>query len=83
MRRSREPLASPLLHWNLRGYYADLDAMFNPYYSSANPYWEPYGDDYQPAISSALLGGYTKWQAWIPWEKWLRNPLAMSNVRLV
>ncbi|MCK4323709.1 MAG: hypothetical protein KAW89_04210, partial [Armatimonadetes bacterium] len=29
--------------WALRGYYADLDAMFNPYYSTANPYWEPYG----------------------------------------
>jgi hypothetical protein len=67
----------------LRGYYADLDAMYNPYYSTANPYWEPYGDDYQPAISSALLGGATRWQVWIPWEKWLRNPLAMPNVEVI
>ncbi len=67
----------------LRGYYADVDAMYNPYYSTVNPYWEPYGDDYQPALSSALLNGRTKWQAWIPWEKWLRNPLAMPNVEVI
>ena len=69
--------------WGLRGYYSNLDAMYHPYFSSVNPYWEPYGDDYQPAISSALINGYTRWQPWIPWERWLRNPLAMSNVEVI
>jgi len=69
--------------WGLRGYYSDLDAMYHPYFSSVNPYWEPYGDDYQPALSSALIGGSTRWQPWIPWERWLRNPLAMSNVEVI
>jgi len=69
--------------WGLRGYYADLDPFYNPYYSTANPYWEPYGDDYQPAISSALLGGSTRTQVWIPWERWLRNPLVMPNAEVI
>ncbi|GAG52567.1 unnamed protein product, partial [marine sediment metagenome] len=69
--------------WGLRGYYADLDPFYNPYFSTANPYWEPYGDDYQPAIGAALLGGATRWQVWIPWERWLRNPLAMPNMEVI
>jgi len=56
-------------NWALRGYFSDLDAEFDPYYSTANPYWEPYGSD------SALL--------WIPWERWLRNPLAMANLEVI
>ncbi|MCK4324206.1 MAG: hypothetical protein KAW89_06715, partial [Armatimonadetes bacterium] len=70
-------------NWALRGYWADLDPCYNPYFSSVNPYWEPYGDDYQPAISTALINDYTRWQAWIPWERWLRNPLAMPNVEVI
>ena len=70
-------------NWGLRGYYSDLDPGFDPYFSSVHPYWEPYGDDYQPAISTALIGGNTKWQPWIPWEKWLRNSLAMPNVEVM
>jgi len=70
-------------NWGLRGYYSDLDPGFDPYFSSVHPYWESYGDDYQPAISTALIGGSTKWQPWIPWEKWLRNPLAMPNVEVM
>jgi len=69
--------------WGLRGYYADLDPFYNPYYSTANPYWEPYGDDYQPALGAALLFGATRHQVWIPWERWLRNPLAMPNVEVI
>jgi hypothetical protein len=70
-------------NWSLRGYWADLDPFYNPYFSSANPYWEPYGDDYQPAIGAALLFGATRSQIWIPWERWLRNPLVMPNVEVI
>ena len=62
-------------NWALRGYYSDLDACFDPFYSTANPYWEPYGDDYMN------VGGVTK--PWIPWERWLRNPLAMPNLEVM
>jgi len=56
-------------NWALRGYYSDLDAEFDPVYSTANPYWEPYGDDAS--------------NVWIPWERWLRNPLAMANTEVM
>ncbi len=58
-------------NWALRGYYSDLDAAFDPFYSTANPYWEPYGQD-------AVFG-----QSWIPWERWMRNPLAMANLEVM
>ncbi len=56
-------------NWALRGYFSDLDAEFDPFFSSANPYWEAYGDD------GALV--------WVPWERWLRNPLAMANLEVI
>ncbi len=54
-------------NWSLRGYYSDLDAAYDVWYSTANPYFEWYrwtGDQ-------------------VPWERWLRNPLAMANLEVI
>ncbi len=60
-------------NWALRGYFSDLDAQFDPFYSTANPYYELYSD-----VNRA--GGMPPW---IPWERWLRNPLAMANLEVL
>jgi len=51
-------------NWALRGFYSDVDAEYDVWYSTLNPYYENYG--------GAGAG--------IPWERWLRNPLALTNV---
>jgi len=55
-------------NWALRGYYSDVDAEYDVWYSTLNPYYENYGG------ANALA---------IPWERWLRNPLAMTNVQAI
>jgi len=54
-------------NWKLTGYYSTTDATYNMYYSVINPYYEE-------------IDGR---QAGIPWERWLRNPLALPNVRVL
>ena len=51
----------------LTGFYSDADAEYDIYYSSLNPYFE-------------LLGGSG---AGIPWERWMRRPLVMSNLQVL
>jgi len=53
-------------NWALRGYYSDVDAGYDLTYSRINPYFENYGQTDTRAI---------------PWERWLRNPLAVTNVQ--
>lgn len=49
----------------LRGFYSDVDAEYDIWSSTLNPYYETYRNTNSLAI---------------PWERWLRNPLAMTNV---
>jgi hypothetical protein len=55
-------------NWALRGYYSDVDAEYDVWYSTLNPYYENYGS------ANNLT---------IPWERWLRNPIAMTNVQAI
>jgi len=54
-------------NWRLTGYASKLDAEYDVFYSVANPYFEHIQGD---------NGG-------VPWEKWLRNPLAMPNTQVL
>jgi len=54
-------------NWKLTGYGSIVDAKYDVFYSSMNPYYELIGD--------SGVG--------VPWEKWLRNPLAMPNTRVL
>jgi hypothetical protein len=56
--------------WGLAGYYSDVEAGFNPIYSTVNPYFEAYG--------TSDLG-----LAWLQWERWLNNPLALPNLEVL
>jgi len=56
-------------NWRLRAYYSDVEANYNMWYSTINPYFEQYNN----------AEGY----AWLPWERWLQNPLAMSNLQVL
>lgn len=57
-------------NWALRGYYSSVDAGYAVNYSTINPYYEAYG---WPAQGRNNAGS-------VPWERWLRNPLALNNV---
>jgi hypothetical protein len=54
-------------NWKLTGYYSSTDAEYDVFYSSVNPYYEH--------IAGDGMG--------VPWEKWLRNPLAMPNTEVL
>jgi len=56
-------------NWALKGYYSYADAAYNPWYSSVNPYFENYLNE--------------DGTQWLPWERWLRNPLVMSNLDVI
>jgi len=56
-------------NWGLRGYFSDLDAEYDPWYSVANPYFEPYGIN-------------DNGSQWIQWGRILDNPLALSNLQV-
>jgi len=53
--------------WGLKGFYSAAGALYNPWYSSLNPYFELYGNEDDAP--------------WIPWERFLRNPLILSNIK--
>jgi len=55
-------------NWALRGFYSDVDAEYDVWYSTLNPYYENYGGG---AVGS------------VPWERWLRNPLALTNLEVL
>jgi hypothetical protein len=55
--------------FELTGFYSTADAEFDLYYSSINPYFETLQDN--------LPSGA------IPWERWLRRPLVMSNLEVI
>jgi hypothetical protein len=57
-------------NWSLSGFYSDVDADFNPFYSSVNPYFESYG------ISDM---GFN----WLQWGRYLDNPLALPNLEVL
>jgi len=54
-------------NWKLTGFASSTDAEYDVFYSSINPYYE----------HIARQG------AGVPWEKWLRNPLAMPNTQVL
>jgi len=54
-------------NWSLTGFYSDAEKNYNVGYSILNPYYED--------IKTLQPG--------IPWEKWLRNPLVVSNTRVL
>lgn len=53
--------------WSLSGFYSSVEDNYNVWYSSLYPYYEYYTSASQE----------------IPWEQWLRNPLAQSNLRVL
>jgi hypothetical protein len=55
-------------NWALRGYFSDIDAGYDTFYSTVNPYYEDFG-------GTGTLG--------IPWERWLDRPFAMTNVEAI
>jgi len=55
-------------NWRLTGFYSKADNWYDVQYSAMHPYFE----------------AATPWEAigpmpWVPWEKWLRNPLVMAG----
>jgi len=61
-------------NWKLTGYYSSADAAYAPTYSALNPYYETL--DSRQEIGDTSSNG-------VPWERWLRNPLALPNVRVI
>ncbi len=57
--------------FELSGFYSNADAEFDLYYSAINPY-------YEQLQSADLLGAGA-----IPWERWMRRPLVMSNLQVI
>jgi hypothetical protein len=55
-------------NWALRGFYSDVDATYDVWNSTTNPYYENYSGNEPLAI---------------PWQRWLDRPLAMTNVQAV
>lgn len=55
--------------WALRGYYSDLDAEYDPWYSVANPFFEMYGREDDGT-------------RWVQWGRVLDNPLVLSNLQV-
>jgi len=81
-------------NWGLRGYYSKLEPNFNPWYSTANPYYEYYGYSELPtpdmALPTPVIWGALPSRQFLmgvgpamPWERWLRNPLAMANLEVI
>jgi hypothetical protein len=62
--------------WTLRGFYSKADANYDVYYSATNPYYE-INDPYM------IEGLNSYYSDDIPWERWLRNPLVMPNLRVI
>jgi hypothetical protein len=58
-------------NWALRGYYSSVDAGYNVFYSTINPYFE---------TRAGSTRGYANNANYIPWERWLRNPVAINNI---
>lgn len=54
----------------LRGFYSHVDAEYDIIYSSIHPYYE-------------LIAGFADNPNLIPWERWLRNPLMLTNFKVV
>jgi len=52
----------------LRAYYCQVGPEYDVVYSSIHPYFE-------------LLEGPTPNANHIPWERWMRNPIAITNIR--
>jgi len=50
-------------NWRLTGFYSKAGGQYDPQYSALHPYFE--------AVDRAETG----FVPWVPWEKWLRNPL--------
>jgi len=61
-------------NWRLTGFYSDVDWLYDIANSSLHPYYEVV-DPVFDAI--AFPGGH------VPWEKWLRNPIAESGYRYI
>jgi len=55
-------------NWRLSGYYSKVDNLYDVQYSAMHPYFE--------ATSQFESIGIVPW---VPWEKWLRNPLVESG----
>ncbi len=62
-------------NWNLRGYYSSVDAGYDVWYSTINPYYEDYRGMF---VAQNTNGGNA-----ISWERWLRNPIAITNVEAI
>lgn len=52
------------------GFYSHVDAEYDIVYSSIHPYFE-------------LIEGYTPNGNHIPWDRWMRNPITITNFQVV
>jgi len=57
-------------NFKLTGFYSDVDAEYDIYYSSINPYYE-------------VLDWRAPAGAYIPWERWLRRPPVLTNFEVM
>jgi hypothetical protein len=57
-------------HLALQGFYSRVSSEYDIVYSSIHPYYE-------------LLEGYPPSSDHIPWERWLRNPIFLTNIETV
>lgn len=58
-------------NWRLTGFYSDVQEDYDVVYSILHPYYETL----DPVNENSL--------PMVPWEKWLRNPLAQNNLRTI
>ncbi len=56
--------------FNLSGFYSQVSAEYDIIYSSIHPYYE-------------LIEGYPPNANHIPWERWLRNPIFLTNFEVL
>ena len=54
----------------LTGFYSAVDPEYDVVYSSLHPYFE-------------LIEGYPLSPNHIPWERWLRNPITLTNFKVI
>jgi S-layer homology domain len=58
--------------WRLTGYYSHTDDNYDVVYSVLHPYYETLDPQAEGGLIPTAVG-------MIPWEKWLRNPLAIPG----
>ena len=61
-------------NWRLTGFYSDVETQYDIQYSILHPYYEAVDRN---------TDLFPVWGGAVPWEKWLRNPLAETGMRII